>query len=83
MIAIEAGWWLAEVGRQPWILVHYMKVAEAATSSDHVDLMLLIFCVVYLILGIGSVVVLRRMFKRNPIEKEIADRHAEKGGGIS
>lgn len=80
MIAIEAGWWMTEVGRQPWILVNYMKVTEAATSSGQVDLMLLLFCIVYLILGIGSIVVLRRMFKRNPIEREIADRKAEKGG---
>ncbi|GEL06190.1 cytochrome ubiquinol oxidase subunit I [Rummeliibacillus sp. G93] len=83
VIAIEAGWWMAEVGRQPWILVNYMKVAEAATSSNHVDLMLLLFCIIYLILGVGSVVVLRRMFKRNPIEREIADRKAEKGGDLS
>ncbi|KQL53807.1 cytochrome D ubiquinol oxidase subunit I [Heyndrickxia shackletonii] len=77
VIALEAGWWLAEVGRQPWILYKYMKVADAATTSQHVNLMLILFCILYLILGIGSVVVLRRMFLKNPIEQEIADRKAE------
>ncbi|KOO48000.1 cytochrome ubiquinol oxidase subunit I [Viridibacillus arvi] len=83
IIAIEAGWWLAEVGRQPWILRKYMKVAEAATTSDHVDIMLILFCGLYIILGVGSVVVLRRMFRHNPIEQEIEDRKAEKGGDFS
>lgn len=82
ILAIEAGWWLAEVGRQPWILRGYMKTEEAATSSGQVDLMLMLFAGLYLILGIGSVVVLRRMFKRNPVEKELEDRHTGMGGEI-
>lgn len=77
MIAIEAGWWMAEVGRQPWILRHIMRVEDAATTSGQVDLMLVLFAGLYLILGVGSVVVLRRMFKRNPVEQEIEDRSKE------
>ncbi|MFJ7669257.1 cytochrome ubiquinol oxidase subunit I [Lysinibacillus sp. NPDC097195] len=82
IIAIEAGWWLAEVGRQPWILYGIMRTSEGATTSDHVDLMMLLFTAVYAVLGIGSTVVLVRMFKKNPIEREIEDRHTEKGGDI-
>jgi len=80
IIAIEAGWWLAEVGRQPWILYGLMRTPEGATTSDHVDLMMLLFTGVYAVLAIGSIVVLVRMFKKNPIEREIEDRHSEKGG---
>ncbi|GEK33758.1 cytochrome ubiquinol oxidase subunit I [Kurthia sibirica] len=76
-LAVEAGWWLAEVGRQPWILVNYMKVSEAATTSDNVGLMAALFAILYVILGIGSVVVLRRMFKNNPVERELEERHNE------
>ncbi|MBS4191906.1 cytochrome ubiquinol oxidase subunit I [Bacillus sp. FJAT-49705] len=76
VLAIEAGWWLTEVGRQPWILRGLMKTENAATSSGQVDLMLILFSGLYLILGIGVIVVLRRMFKRNPVEKEIEDRQA-------
>jgi cytochrome d ubiquinol oxidase subunit I len=74
MIAIEAGWYLAEVGRQPWILRGYMKTAEAATSSAHVDVMLVLFCALYLVLGIASAIVLVRLFRRNPVERELAER---------
>ncbi|WP_144511914.1 cytochrome ubiquinol oxidase subunit I [Bacillus sp. FJAT-22090] len=83
ILAIEAGWWLAEVGRQPWILRGLMRVKDAATTSEHVDTMLILFSGLYLILGVGSIVVLTRMFRRNPVEQELEDRHAEKGADIS
>lgn len=82
ILAIEAGWWLAEVGRQPWILRGIMRVEDAATTSPHVDIMLILFAGLYLVLGVGSMVVLSRMFRKNPVEQEIEDRHAEKGGDM-
>ncbi|MCM3359520.1 cytochrome ubiquinol oxidase subunit I [Psychrobacillus sp. MER TA 171] len=83
IIAIEAGWWLAEVGRQPWILRGIMRVEDAATTSGQVDFMLVLFAGLYLVLGVGSVVVLTRMFRRNPVEQEIEDRKLDKGGDIT
>lgn len=83
LLAIEAGWWLAEVGRQPWILRGYMKTAEGSTTSGGVDLMLIAFAALYLVLAIGSIVVLIRMFRQNPIEREIEERHATEEGGRS
>ncbi|ALS79391.1 MULTISPECIES: cytochrome ubiquinol oxidase subunit I [Planococcus] len=80
LVAIEAGWWFTEVGRQPWILRGHMKIDEAATTSGHVDLMIVLFAGLYLILGIGTVVVLSRMYRRNPVEKELAARENGKGG---
>lgn len=82
ILAIEAGWWLAEVGRQPWILRGIMRVEDAATTSPHVDIMLILFAGLYLVLGVGSIVVLSRMFRKNPVEQEIEDRHTEKGGDM-
>ncbi|MDQ0218005.1 cytochrome ubiquinol oxidase subunit I [Peribacillus cavernae] len=79
-LAIEAGWWLAEVGRQPWILRGIMRTSEAATTSGQVDTMLLLFAGLYLILGIGSMVVLTRMFRKNTVEQELADRASDKAG---
>lgn len=82
MVAIELGWWFAEVGRQPWILRGIMKVEDAATTSGQVDLMLLLFAGLYLVLAIGSTVVLTRMFRKNTVEQELADRELEKEGGF-
>ena len=39
-----------------------------------------IFRTLYVILGIGSIVVLSRMFRKNTIEQELADHGLEKGG---
>lgn len=71
MIAIEAGWWFTEVGRQPWIMRGFMKTAEGATDSPDVGLMLIAFAILYAILLVGTAVVLIRMFKNNPVEKEL------------
>lgn len=74
MIAIEAGWILAEVGRQPWILRGYMKVAEAATTSSSVGITFVMFALLYFVLGIMTVVVLIKMFKNSPAEAELEQR---------
>lgn len=74
---------MAEVGRQPWVLRGILRTADAATSSEQVDEMLLLFSGLYLILGIGTIVVLCRMFRKNPVEQELEDREADKGGEIT
>lgn len=79
LIAVEVGWWFAEVGRQPWILRGYMKTAEAATTSGQVDTMLILFAGLYIVLAIGSIVVLIRMFRNNPIEREIEEHKQVEG----
>ncbi|WP_433956767.1 cytochrome ubiquinol oxidase subunit I [Cytobacillus horneckiae] len=80
MIGIEVGWWFTEVGRQPWILRGIMRTHEAATTSGQVDKMLILFASLYLLLGAGSIYVLSRMFKKNTVEQELADRKLEKAG---
>jgi cytochrome d ubiquinol oxidase subunit I len=71
MTAIELGWIYAEVGRQPWLLRGYMKVIEGATTSENVFGMLILFFILYVILGVLTVIVLRRMFKNHPVEIEL------------
>ncbi|PYZ94072.1 cytochrome ubiquinol oxidase subunit I [Salipaludibacillus keqinensis] len=74
MLAIQSGWIFAEVGRQPWILNGVMLTEEGATTSPHVDLMLILFSILYAVLGITCVTVLRKMFKSNPVEHELEER---------
>ncbi|MGY3718450.1 cytochrome ubiquinol oxidase subunit I [Sutcliffiella cohnii] len=78
MIAIQAGWWFTELGRQPWIMRGYMTTAEAATTSPYVWAMFIAFAILYFILMVGTVVVLTRMFRKNPVEKEM-EKIREKG----
>ncbi|PSL43599.1 cytochrome bd-I ubiquinol oxidase subunit 1 apoprotein [Salsuginibacillus halophilus] len=79
-VAIQSGWFYAEVGRQPWILNGLMKTAEGATQADHVGLMLILFILLYLFLGISTVLVLRGMFKKKPAEQELYERGIETRG---
>lgn len=78
MVAIEAGWWFTELGRQPWIMRGYMTTAEGATTSPYVWAMFIAFAVLYFILMVGTIVVLTRMFRKNPVENEI-EKIREKG----
>ena len=57
-----------------------MTTADAATTSGHVGYNGCPFCHTLLDFRCGSVVVLRRMFRKNPVEREIEDRDMQKGG---
>ncbi len=52
-VAIEMGWVLAEVGRQPWIVYGLLKTADAASpvASSQVLISLIGFILVYGLLG--------------------------------
>ena len=79
LLAIETGWFYAEVGRQPWILRGYMKTAQGATLSTHVDTMLILFCFLYLVLGLTTIKILSGMFANNDLQEELEDRGIEGG----
>jgi len=64
VIAMEAGWVLTEVGRQPWIVSGYMKVEDAATGNEGVWLTFLFVVVLYLAVAATVVWVLRTMSRR-------------------
>jgi len=64
VITMEAGWVVTEVGRQPWIVYNLMKVEDAATGNTGVWIMFVSVVVLYLALGVTTVVVLRSMSKR-------------------
>jgi cytochrome d ubiquinol oxidase subunit I len=61
VIALEAGWVVTEVGRQPWIVDHVMRVDEAVTPVAGVRFGLWVVTAVYLALTVGTVFVLSRM----------------------
>lgn len=60
IIAIEAGWVVTEVGRQPWIIRGVLRTADAVTPMPHLTVPFLAFSVLYLVLGATVVVLLRR-----------------------
>ena len=64
VITMEAGWVVTEVGRQPWIVYNYMKVEDAATGNTGVWITFVAVVLIYLALGVTTLLVLRRMSRR-------------------
>ena len=67
-IAIEAGWVLAEVGRQPWIVYRIMKTSDAVSPIDttQVFVSFLAFLVVYGLLGVIGFYLIVKNAKKGP-----------------
>ncbi|WIX81844.1 cytochrome ubiquinol oxidase subunit I [Amycolatopsis carbonis] len=64
VITMEAGWVVTEVGRQPWIVYNLMKVEAAATGNAGVWITFIAVIVLYLALGVTTIMVLRSMSRR-------------------
>ncbi len=63
-IAIEAGWIVTEVGRQPWIVYGFERTSSAVTGADGIWLSFAVVVVLYLLLAVGTVAVIRAMARR-------------------
>ena len=58
-LALEAGWIVTEVGRQPWVIHGVMRTADGVTPRGDVPVTLFGFSVLYLLLGVALVALLR------------------------
>ncbi|MCC5931967.1 MAG: cytochrome ubiquinol oxidase subunit I [Cyclobacteriaceae bacterium] len=66
-IAVEAGWVVTEVGRQPWIIHGIMKTADALTPMPGITYSFIVFCAVYFSLSIMVFWLLYRQIKMIPV----------------
>ncbi len=80
-IAIMAGWMLAEVGRQPWIVYSLMRTSDAVSPvpSSSVAISLLSFIVVYSVLGILDIYLLIKYARKGPQPAPAAESESEEG----
>ena len=60
VIAVEAGWTVTEVGRQPWVIQGLMRTRDAVTPMPHLVVPFATFTLLYLVLGVTVVVLLTR-----------------------
>ena len=85
IVAMEAGWIVTEVGRQPWIVQDVMRTEEAITGASGVWWTFSIVIVLYAALGTATVLILRRMARRwreeggDPVEVPYGPRAEEEG----
>jgi cytochrome bd ubiquinol oxidase subunit I len=64
IVALECGWIVTEVGRQPWIVYGVMRTEDAVTDASGVWISLAVVMVLYAVLGTTTVLVLRAMTRR-------------------
>jgi cytochrome bd ubiquinol oxidase subunit I len=64
IVALECGWIVTEVGRQPWIVYGVMRTEDAVTDASGVWISLTVVFVLYAALGTATVLVLRAMARR-------------------
>ena len=64
VVALECGWIVTEVGRQPWIVYNVMRTKDAVTQADGIWVTFTIVVGLYAVLGAALVVTLRAMARR-------------------
>ncbi len=67
-VAILAGWFTTEIGRQPWVVYGLMRTADA--SSNHsfaqMSITLVLFVVVYFVLFGAGLGYMMRLVRKGP-----------------
>jgi cytochrome d ubiquinol oxidase subunit I len=78
VLALESGWTVTEVGRQPWIAYGVLRTADAVNPAPGLVWGFVLVVVVYTILTIATVYVLRRLTGATPVptapqERDVTD----------
>src|SRR5216117_1101202 len=87
-IAVEAGWMVTELGRQPWVIYGVLKTADAVTPMPGLVVPFVTFTLLYCFLGVIVVWLLYRHIIRSPAVPEwrgfyMPPGSGERGGGSS
>jgi len=64
LVAMECGWIVTEVGRQPWVVYGLQTTAQAATTNGGVLTSLSIVIVVYGVIGAATIAILLMLSRR-------------------
>jgi len=64
VIALEAGWIVTEVGRQPWVVFKILRTADAVTHSPGVQTTFVAVVGLYTALGVATLLTLRALGRR-------------------
>ena len=73
-IANQAGWWVAEVGRQPWIVYKLLRTSQglsAVVSANQIVASMIMFTLVYLLLFAAFVFLLNEKIQHGPDEADL------------
>ena len=66
IVAVEAGWAVTEMGRQPWVIRGVMRTADAVTPVGGLIFPFAFFSALYMALGVSAIWLLRREVSQSP-----------------
>jgi cytochrome d ubiquinol oxidase subunit I len=64
VIALESGWIVTEVGRQPWVVFKILRTADAVTHAPGVQTTFIGVVILYTALGVATLLALRALRRR-------------------
>jgi cytochrome d ubiquinol oxidase subunit I len=64
VVALECGWIVTEVGRQPWIVLNVMRTSDAVTHASGIWVTFAAVLALYVALGATLITTLRAMSRR-------------------
>jgi cytochrome d ubiquinol oxidase subunit I len=64
ILALESGWIVTEVGRQPWIVTGFMRTTDAVTPAQGIWWVFGLTMTLYVALGATAILVLRGLSRR-------------------
>ena len=67
-LGLEAGWFVTEVGRQPWVIQGVMRTSDSVTPAEGVFGLFVGFAILYALLTVTVVVLLFRIASRKSAE---------------
>jgi cytochrome d ubiquinol oxidase subunit I len=81
ILALESGWIVTEVGRQPWVVYGVLRTRDAVTQSGGVRVTFTVVIVLYTVLGIATLIALRTLARRWAAADLAAGGRDTAGGG--
>jgi cytochrome bd ubiquinol oxidase subunit I len=72
-IAVEAGWIVTEVGRQPWVIYNILKTVDSVTPVPGQIFHFLVFAIIYSILSVVAFWLMSRQIKVLDKDGELAN----------
>ncbi|MEN2281141.1 cytochrome ubiquinol oxidase subunit I [Algoriphagus sp. SE2] len=76
-IAVEAGWTVTEVGRQPWIIYEVLKTKDAVSPIPGIAYSFYLFSAIYLSLSVAVIFLLIRQIKAVPESLKVDEKPVE------
>lgn len=84
-VANQAGWWAAEVGRQPWIVYGLLRTSDALSKvvvANQVVASLVMFTLVYALLLAVFIFLLNDKIRHGPDDADLTDAYEKIREGI-